>query len=198
VKGWLAVVLGLGLGILMAQSVVPNHAKADIDLFALVRQLNPQGIETPATKQTVLPVTTQVVPYQDLYVQAAQEHGLDWALLAAQGAVESAFNPNAVSTAGAQGIAQFMPMTWASWGQGGDPFNPNDAIPAQARYVKYLWDYMSKKGRPDYAWAILAYLRGTTGALRLARLDSDSVGYGYVQQIQALAAEYRRGTAGDD
>jgi cell wall-associated NlpC family hydrolase len=56
------------------------------------------------------------------------------ALLAAQIRQESGFDPNAVSPDGAQGIAQFLPTTWPTWGGDGDPFNPADAIPAQARY----------------------------------------------------------------
>ncbi len=56
-------------------------------------------------------------------------------LIAAQIAQESAWNPRAVSRAGAQGIAQFMPGTWAGYGNGGDVFDPADAIPAQARMM---------------------------------------------------------------
>jgi cell wall-associated NlpC family hydrolase len=55
-------------------------------------------------------------------------------LLAAQIRQESGFNPAAVSPAGAEGISQFLPTTWPQWGGNGDPFNPADAIPAQARY----------------------------------------------------------------
>jgi cell wall-associated NlpC family hydrolase len=55
-------------------------------------------------------------------------------LLAAQIRQESGFNPDAVSPAGAEGISQFLPTTWPQWGGDGDPFNPADAIPAQARY----------------------------------------------------------------
>jgi cell wall-associated NlpC family hydrolase len=56
------------------------------------------------------------------------------ALLAAQLHQESNFNPNARSAAGALGIAQFLPGTWARYGGGGDIWNPSDAIPAAARY----------------------------------------------------------------
>ena len=47
---------------------------------------------------------------------------------------ESNFNPNAVSPAGAQGIAQFMPATAASYGLR-DPFDPIASIAAQARMM---------------------------------------------------------------
>lgn len=69
-------------------------------------------------------------------------------LLAAQIQQESAWNPQAVSKAGAQGIAQFMPSTWAGYGKGGDVFNPGDAIPAQARMMCDLFAQV-KAGMAD-------------------------------------------------
>ena len=47
---------------------------------------------------------------------AASRYGVSASLLAAQLMAESNFNPNAISPAGAQGIAQFMPATAASYG----------------------------------------------------------------------------------
>jgi len=70
--------------------------------------------------------------------------------IAAQLKQESGFSPTAVSPAGAQGIAQFMPGTWTAWGQDGDgdgiknPFDPADAIPAQAAFDCYLAQEMTR------------------------------------------------------
>jgi soluble lytic murein transglycosylase-like protein len=50
---------------------------------------------------------------------------------------ESGFDPYAVSPAGAQGIAQFMPGTAAAYGLR-DPFDPESAIEAQARLMSSL------------------------------------------------------------
>ena len=50
---------------------------------------------------------------------------------------ESGFNPGAVSPAGAQGIAQFMPGTAASYGLR-DPFDPVAAVDAQAHLMSDL------------------------------------------------------------
>jgi cell wall-associated NlpC family hydrolase len=55
-------------------------------------------------------------------------------IIAAELQQESGFNANAVSPSGAQGIAQFMPDTWPSYGVG-SPFDPTAAIPAQAKYL---------------------------------------------------------------
>ena len=50
---------------------------------------------------------------------------------------ESSFRPNAVSPAGAQGVAQFMPGTASERGLI-DPFDPASAIPASARFLNEL------------------------------------------------------------
>ena len=50
---------------------------------------------------------------------------------------ESTFRPTAVSPKGAEGIAQFMPGT-ASLRQLSDPFDPQEAIPAAASYLRDL------------------------------------------------------------
>ena len=71
---------------------------------------------------------------------AAEEAGLPVSVVAAQLKAESNWDPNAGSSAGAQGVAQFMPDTWARYGQGGDVTDPEDAIPAYGRYMAALRD----------------------------------------------------------
>jgi hypothetical protein len=69
--------------------------------------------------------------------RAAQRWSVSGALLAAQLYVESHFNPFARSSAGAQGIAQFMPGTAAAYGLD-DPFDAGHAIDAQAHLMRDL------------------------------------------------------------
>ena len=56
-------------------------------------------------------------------LRSAARWNVSAALLAAQLMAESNFNPFAVSGAGAQGIAQFIPATAAAYGLR-DPFDP--------------------------------------------------------------------------
>jgi soluble lytic murein transglycosylase-like protein len=70
-------------------------------------------------------------------VRASEHWSVSAILLAAQIAQESGFNPNAVSPAGAQGIAQFMPGTAASYGLR-NPFDAAQAIDAQAHLMRDL------------------------------------------------------------
>ena len=69
--------------------------------------------------------------------RAAQRWNVGAALLAAQLYAESGFNPFAVSPAGAQGIAQFMPGTARSLGLA-NPFDAPSAIDAQAHLMRDL------------------------------------------------------------
>ncbi|MDE6582250.1 MAG: transporter substrate-binding domain-containing protein [Duncaniella sp.] len=52
-----------------------------------------------------------ISPFDDLFRKYAREIGWDWRLLAAQGYVESRFDPTLVSWAGARGVMQVMPST---------------------------------------------------------------------------------------
>jgi hypothetical protein len=58
---------------------------------------------------------------------------------------ESRFNPNTVSRAGAQGVAQFMPETAAANGLD-NPFNPFQALPASARLLRQLHEQFGNVG----------------------------------------------------
>lgn len=64
---------------------------------------------------------------------ASAAYGLPPGMLEAVAAVESNFNPNAVSSAGAQGLMQLMPQTAASLGV--NPFDPEQAIWAAAKIL---------------------------------------------------------------
>jgi soluble lytic murein transglycosylase-like protein len=81
--------------------------------------------------------------------QAAARWNVSAALLAAQLMAESNFNPYATSPAGAQGIAQFIPSTAASYGLA-DPFDPVEAIDAQAHLMH---DLIAQLGSPQLALA---------------------------------------------
>jgi hypothetical protein len=75
--------------------------------------------------------------YRDPILRSAARWDVSAGLLAAQLMAESNFNPFAVSPAGAQGIAQFMPGTAALYGLD-DPFDAPAAIDAQAHLMSDL------------------------------------------------------------
>jgi membrane-bound lytic murein transglycosylase B len=72
----------------------------------------------------------------DSYHEAESASGVGWNYLAAINLVETHFGSiDGVSTAGAQGPMQFLPATFAPYGQGGDIHSPHDSIMAAGRYL---------------------------------------------------------------
>ena len=92
--------------------------------------------------------------------RAAQSWSVSATLLAAQIYVESGFNPFAVSPAGAQGIAQFMPGTARGIGLS-DPFDAPAAISAQAHLMR---DLLRRFGTVPLALAAYNAGPGAVGA----------------------------------
>ena len=90
-----------------------------------------------------------------------------WCWLKAQGAAESDLRDSVVSNAGAQGIAQFMPGTWAETmqrnGWKGSPYDPHLAIVAQASYMERL-STVWRTPRPESARLELAAASYNAGA----------------------------------
>ncbi|MDT5277990.1 MAG: hypothetical protein QOE48_5482 [Mycobacterium sp.] len=70
------------------------------------------------------------------YHQAESDSSVGWNYLAAINLVETRFGSiQGASTAGAQGPMQFLPATFAAYGQGGDIHSPRDSILAAGRYL---------------------------------------------------------------
>ena len=93
--------------------------------------------------------------YDGAIVHAGKEHGLSPALVKAVVHVESAFNPKAVSRAGALGLMQLMPDTARSLGVD-DPFDPWHNIEGGTRYLRYLM----RRNSGDVELALAAYNAG--------------------------------------
>lgn len=91
--------------------------------------------------------------YRKLARQDARKYGLDPNIYGRQIKQESGYNPNAVSPAGARGIAQFMPGTAA-----GLHINPNNPVQALDAAAKLMAGYVKKYG--SYKNALVAYNAG--------------------------------------
>lgn len=121
-------------------------------------------------------------------------------IIAAQIEQESNWNPKAGSSAGAQGIAQFMPSTWASAGKDGDGdgkadiWNPHDAIWSQGNYMCGLASQVEtakKSGKltgDTLELTLAAYNAGLGSVLRYGMVPPFEETINYVRRIKELAA----------
>jgi cell wall-associated NlpC family hydrolase len=128
------------------------------------------------TSQPAASSTAAAIPASYLadFKAAGTRYGIPWTVLAAIGQVESGFGANdGPSSAGALGPMQFEPSTWATYGDGGNIMNPDDAIPAAAR---------------------LLVANGAPGNLQQALLAYNDASW-YVTEILDQAARYAAGGA---
>lgn len=82
-------------------------------------------------------MTNVPAQYQSYVNNAASALGIPASVVAAQINLESGYNPNARSYAGAEGIAQFEPATFRAYGSG-SPYNVADAFNAYVNYMRSL------------------------------------------------------------
>lgn len=99
-----------------------------------------------AQEPNPLPATSAAThPYAPHVADAARRFGIPEAWIWAVMRVESAGNARAVSRAGAMGLMQIMPGTWAQLrarhGLGTDPFDVRDNIMAGAAYLREMYDH---------------------------------------------------------
>ena len=109
----------------------------------------------------VPPLVPQTRSYDQLLALWQRDgalYGVPWQVLAAINKVESNFGRNmGPSSAGAIGWMQFMPSTWERWGVDAngdgvaDPWSPDDAIAAAARYLA------ASGGATDISRAVFSY-----------------------------------------
>jgi hypothetical protein len=96
-----------------------------------------------------------------LAIAAAQRHGIDPAIVLAVVAVESAFQPQAVSPKGAVGLMQLMPSTASSLGVE-NALDPEQNLDGGARYLGSLLTLY----RGDLTRALAAYNAGPGAVAR--------------------------------
>ena len=114
-------------------------------------------------------------------------------VLASQIAVESAWNPTAVSAVGAQGIAQFMPEVWAQYGIDADGdgvadvWNPADAIPSAALLNCINWDLVDGVPGDQLANTLAAYNAGFNQVRRYDGIPPFPETQSYVRKVLELS-----------
>lgn len=132
-----------------------------------------------------------ISPYDDLFKAYAGHISYPWQILAAISYVESRFNPNVVSWAGAQGIMQIMPSTARGYGFNTSQLSdPEVSVKAAVRELAELEKYFSKRvpdSRERLRFMLAAYNGGIAhiiDAINLAKKHGKNpeVWYGNVEE----------------
>lgn len=120
--------------------------------------------------------------------------GYPASIVAAQIETESGWKPRAVSPAGAAGLSQFMPGTWAGIGKDDDgngkvsPYDPGDAIMAQGRYGCQMLTLVKGVPGDKLDLALAAYNAGPGEVLAAGGIPPYAETRAYVPKIRGLAA----------
>lgn len=131
---------------------------------------------TSSTSSTTVTGSAAEAQYQSLFTEAGEKYGVDPALLAAVASVESGFNATAQSSAGAQGLMQFMPATAAEMGV--DPMDPESAIDGAARYLRRELDRFG-----SVSLAAAAYNAGAGAVSKYGGIPPYSETQNYVKKV---------------
>jgi hypothetical protein len=123
--------------------------------------------------------------YRDEIAAAAAESGVDPALLRAIIHAESAFNPNAVSIKGAQGLMQLMPGTANELGVN-NPFDATQNIRGGAQYLSGLL----KQFNGDERLAAAAYDAGPQNVQKYNGVPPFDETRVYVERVATLRHRY--------
>src|SRR5688572_12183654 len=93
---------------------------------------------------------SRVDPNAAFIAEAARRFGVPEHWIRAVMRVESAGDVRAISSAGAMGLMQIMPATWAElrarYGLGSNPYDPRDNIMAGAAYLREMYDRYGSPG----------------------------------------------------
>ncbi|MEJ2384258.1 MAG: lytic transglycosylase domain-containing protein [Xanthomonadales bacterium] len=130
-------------------------------------------------------VPLNVRSYRDEIRDAAAVNALDESLIRAVIHAESAYQPDAQSPKGAQGLMQLMPATQAEL-QVSDPFDPAENIRGGALYLSRLLEEFS--GDVDLAAA--AYNAGASAVYRYGGIPPFDETQEYVRRVRILHRRY--------
>jgi soluble lytic murein transglycosylase-like protein len=170
---------------------LPHQLKQRPISFLSVSHLAAPGPRVSASIDSMIAIPPSKA-YEDIIQEAATLHRVDPALIRSVIHAESAFDPSAVSRAGAMGLMQLMPDVAAAFGVE-HPFDPRENIMAGARLLRELLDQY----RGNLKLAIASYNAGPAAIANYGGMVPPfRETQGYVKKVTGLIADARH--AGND
>jgi len=124
---------------------------------------------------------------EQLISHFAEQFQLDEALIRAVIKVESDFNPQVVSSKGAQGLMQLMPETANEVGIS-NPFDPSESIYGGSRYLRQMLDSFDR----NLDFALAAYNAGPSMVRKYGGIPPYEETQNYVRRVKYYLDYYRR------
>jgi hypothetical protein len=138
--------------------------------------IEPEEVFTPAP---VKPPITAAAPFREIVEAAAARYGVDADLIASVIAVESNFDPKAISRKNARGLMQLIPETAARLGVK-NIFDPRENIDAGTRYLRDLLQRYNN----DLVLALAAYNAGPERVQQYGRVPPYAETVSYIRRVQ--------------
>jgi len=135
-----------------------------------------------------LKATQYIINYDAIIHKAAEQFGVEAHLIKAIIMAESAFDPNAISESGAQGLMQLMPAT-ANDMRVYDPFDPEENILGGTQYLSLLL----KKFKQDKRRAVAAYNAGPKIVAEHDSVPPIAQTKRFVERVMKYYMEFRKG-----
>jgi cell wall-associated NlpC family hydrolase len=145
----------------------------------------PTGTGLSAGQLTAAGLNPAVARFANQFATAESQFNLPSGMLAAVAQQESGGNPQALSSAGAQGLMQLMPSTAA--GIGVNAFDPNQAITAAARILSRNLNEFGG----SVPLALAAYNAGAGAVKQYGGIPPYTQTQNYVKSITAMMASER-------
>lgn len=137
----------------LSRLIIPEEWRADVDTATASEG---KGVRNPSQE-------TGDFAFSEIVLPVSQKYGVDWRLVTAVMAVESNFNPRAVSSKGARGLMQLMPRTAALYNiRAKELYDPALNVEAGVKHLKKLAD----RYRGNLHLVLAAYNSGETAVSR--------------------------------
>lgn len=136
--------------------------------------------------------------WEQYVVWASLVSGVPTSWIAAQIEAESGWDPTlGANSAGASGLTQFIPSTWATYGHGGSPNDPQAAIRAMGEYLRDLRAQLKPviDAHPDVSAVELimaGYNAGPGAVQNYGGVPPYSETQTYLSRIRGLASIYAK------
>jgi soluble lytic murein transglycosylase-like protein len=138
----------------------------------------PSALLSASASQPSSPPASTAALFRNIIARSAAQARVDPALIEAVISKESAFDPHATSSAGAQGLMQLMPQTAMALGAS-DPYDPAQNVRAGARYLRSLLDRFGA----DVPLALAAYNAGPGAVERYDAIPPYAETRAYVEEV---------------